>query len=43
MAELAHAFHWSARELEGMDVEDLMAWHAQVIRINRRLNEDQST
>lgn len=39
MADLAFVFHWPPSELGAMEVDDLMAWHAQAIRINKLINE----
>ena len=39
IAEVAFTLHQPIPVLEAMEVDDLMAWHRQAIRINKLLNE----
>ena len=39
MAELAYVFKWPPSELQGMEVDDLMRWHEQAMRIQREINK----
>ncbi|RQO63118.1 GpE family phage tail protein [Paucibacter sp. KBW04] len=39
MADLAYAFHWQPSELAMLQVDELMEWHEQAVRINRELNK----
>lgn len=38
MAELAVLCHWSPREMNDMDVDELLDWHARVIAVHNRIN-----
>ncbi|BBF92347.1 GpE family phage tail protein [Blastochloris tepida] len=29
MADLAFAFHWGLGELDGLSIDELLAWHAR--------------
>jgi hypothetical protein len=39
VAYLAYHFHWSHREVMGLDHQERQRWVAELARINQRLNE----
>lgn len=36
MGDVAYAFHFPASELWEMDLEELLFWHKQAVRISKR-------
>ncbi|HBD18684.1 MAG TPA: GpE family phage tail protein [Arenimonas sp.] len=37
MADLAYVFHFQPSELWGMELEELLMWHEQALRIHEQL------
>lgn len=38
MAELAVLCHWTPTEMNAMDTDELLDWHARVVAIHNRIN-----
>ncbi|RUM42596.1 MAG: hypothetical protein DSY80_06920 [Desulfocapsa sp.] len=39
IAEIANKFHWNVTDLKNMNVDELLVWHAEVVRIVQLENE----
>lgn len=38
MAEVAFTFHWAPEVLWNMEVDELMEWHREAVRLNKQAN-----
>jgi hypothetical protein len=36
IGDIASVFHFSASEIWGMEIEDLIFWHEQAVRVSKR-------
>ncbi len=39
MADLAHEYHFQPSELWQMDVDELLFWHEELVRINEKMKQ----